>query len=356
MIEFGNTLRAAREAKGYTVAQIAETTRLAPSIIEDLEKEDFTRIPAPIYGRGFVKLYCEAVGIDHKPLVAEFMEIFNGNHVTAIKERPTRPSAAPVAPAPIAPEPPPAPAPIAAPEPPPEPAPAPKPAPAPEPEPAPAPEPEPAPAPEPEPVRAAVAGYESDLFGQPQPAAAAKPKPVAPTPITAPEPPPAPTPIAAPEPPPPLPPDDLFAGIEQTHEPRLSRYAAPVSQSQFKEPPASFMSPALWRIAVLACVAIVLLWLGYLGLRSLYRATSTTDGPADPTTAAPTADVQPDKPKAETKPTAAKPAEAKPTPAKPAETKPTPAKPAPTKPAAATPAPAKPAKRTPQDIPSLYID
>ena len=73
MIEFGKTLRAAREAKGYTVSQLAEATRLMHQVVEDLENENFTRIPAPIYGRGFVKLYCEAVGLDS----AESHLIFN---------------------------------------------------------------------------------------------------------------------------------------------------------------------------------------------------------------------------------------------------------------------------------------
>ena len=87
-MEFGKSLRDAREAKGYTIAQIAETTHMLASIIEGLEKEDFSKIAAPIYGRGFVKLYCQAVGLDPKPFVAEFMAILNGEHEIAIKERP----------------------------------------------------------------------------------------------------------------------------------------------------------------------------------------------------------------------------------------------------------------------------
>ena len=88
MIEFGKTLCSAREAKGYTVSQIAEMTHLKSSIIEGLENEDFSKIAAPIYGRGFVKLYCEAVGLEAKPFVDEFMAIMNGEHEIAIKERP----------------------------------------------------------------------------------------------------------------------------------------------------------------------------------------------------------------------------------------------------------------------------
>lgn len=88
MMEFGKSLRNAREAKGYTIAQIAETTHMLSSIVEGLENEDFSRIAAPIYGRSFVRLYCEAVGLEPKPFVDEFMEILNGNHAPTIRERP----------------------------------------------------------------------------------------------------------------------------------------------------------------------------------------------------------------------------------------------------------------------------
>ena len=77
MIEFGRTLREAREAKGYTVSQLAEETRLMHQIVEDMENEVFSRIPAPIYGRGFVKLYCEAVGLEPKPMVDAYMAILD---------------------------------------------------------------------------------------------------------------------------------------------------------------------------------------------------------------------------------------------------------------------------------------
>ena len=250
MIEFGNTLRAAREARGLTIAQIAETTHMAPSAVEDLEKEDFSRIAAPIYGRGFVKLYCEAVGLDPKPLVAEFMEIFNGNHETSIKDRPVQP-------------PPPA-----------------KPSPEPEPMPEPEPSPAPTPEPEPEPVTVPVTGTEP-------PASSA----------------------------PPIVEDDLFAA------PRISRYAAPVSQTQDAIPSTNFISPAIWRIAALVCVAIVLLWLGTLCVRALYRATTANNAPNEEETPKEVA-VE----KAET--------------AKPVTTIPT----------------AEKTARTPQNIPALYID
>ena len=107
MIEFGKTLRAARESKGLTPGQIAEKTHMMVQMVEGLEKEDFSKIVAPIYGRGFVKLYCEAVGLEPKPLVDAFMEIYSGNRgASAAKPEPATPPQTPVKP--IAPEPPPA--------------------------------------------------------------------------------------------------------------------------------------------------------------------------------------------------------------------------------------------------------
>lgn len=87
MIDFGNTLKAAREAKGLTVKQIAESTHMMVQMVESLEREDFTRIVAPIYGRGFVKLYCEAVDLDPQPMVAEFMDIFTHKRPPTIHTR-----------------------------------------------------------------------------------------------------------------------------------------------------------------------------------------------------------------------------------------------------------------------------
>ena len=97
MIEFGKTLRTAREAKGLTPGQIAERTHMMIQVVEGLENEDFSRIVAPIYGRGFVKLYCEAVGLEPKPLVDAFMEIYSSGRGTSAAKSAAPAPAAPTA-------------------------------------------------------------------------------------------------------------------------------------------------------------------------------------------------------------------------------------------------------------------
>ena len=87
-MSMGSTLRAAREACGMTTSELAARTHMLVQIVEGIENEDFRRIPAPIYGRGFIKLYCEAVKIDPKPLQAEFMELFNRSMNAPAKVKP----------------------------------------------------------------------------------------------------------------------------------------------------------------------------------------------------------------------------------------------------------------------------
>ena len=101
-MSLGNTLRAAREACGLTTSELAARTHMLVQIVEGLEHEDFRRIPAPIYGRGFIKLYCEAVNLDPKPLQAEFMDLFS-----RAKDAPPKESMSPVRSRPQTAEPPP---------------------------------------------------------------------------------------------------------------------------------------------------------------------------------------------------------------------------------------------------------
>lgn len=118
-MSLGTTLKSAREAKGLTASQIAAQTHVLVQIIEGLEVGEYSHIPAPIYGRGFVKLYAECVGLDPKPLQAEFMSELSGkkNEVAPPpKSRRVHALASAPAPAP-APKPAPAPAPVPAPAP-----------------------------------------------------------------------------------------------------------------------------------------------------------------------------------------------------------------------------------------------
>lgn len=72
----GEKLRNARLNAKLTTTQIAAATRIKVQIVEDIEREDFRRVAAPIYGKGFIKLYAEKVGLNPVPLVEEYVARF----------------------------------------------------------------------------------------------------------------------------------------------------------------------------------------------------------------------------------------------------------------------------------------
>ncbi|MDA3924587.1 MAG: helix-turn-helix domain-containing protein [Kiritimatiellae bacterium] len=86
-MSLGNILKSAREEKGLSPTDVAEQTNMMVQIVQELENEDFHRIAAPIYGRGFLKLYAELLEIDVQPLIDEFMDIYSGKAVPELRKR-----------------------------------------------------------------------------------------------------------------------------------------------------------------------------------------------------------------------------------------------------------------------------
>ena len=60
----GQQLRAAREAKGLTIEDVASTTRIPTRHLQTLEDSDWDKLPAATYSIGFAKNYATAVGLD----------------------------------------------------------------------------------------------------------------------------------------------------------------------------------------------------------------------------------------------------------------------------------------------------
>ena len=71
----GETLKQNRLAHGWTMQYVAERTHLMARVIEALEAEAFDKIPAPVYGRGFIRQYCALLEIDPQPLLDEYAAI-----------------------------------------------------------------------------------------------------------------------------------------------------------------------------------------------------------------------------------------------------------------------------------------
>lgn len=60
----GEKLRAAREAQGLDLAEIASRTRIPQRHLEAIEKGHYTGLPSVTYAMGFAKAYARAIGAD----------------------------------------------------------------------------------------------------------------------------------------------------------------------------------------------------------------------------------------------------------------------------------------------------
>ena len=72
-MRLGDELRKARLARKLTASQVAAATRMKVQVVDAIEREDFSGIAAPIYSKGFIRLYAEYVGLDAKPLIDDFV-------------------------------------------------------------------------------------------------------------------------------------------------------------------------------------------------------------------------------------------------------------------------------------------
>jgi cytoskeleton protein RodZ len=58
----GAYLRELRTRRGVSLEEIARTTRVAQRYLESLEADAFDELPAPVFIRGFIRAYCQALG------------------------------------------------------------------------------------------------------------------------------------------------------------------------------------------------------------------------------------------------------------------------------------------------------
>ncbi|RYM07127.1 helix-turn-helix domain-containing protein [Sporolactobacillus sp. THM7-7] len=74
MSELGQALRDAREAKGLSLDDLQEETKIQKRYLLAIEEGDFKRLPGAFYSRAFIKNYAEAVGLNFGELADEFAD------------------------------------------------------------------------------------------------------------------------------------------------------------------------------------------------------------------------------------------------------------------------------------------
>lgn len=67
----GTRLKAAREAQGLTLDDVAAKTRVPIRHLQHIEREEWDELPAPTYSVGFARAYANAVGLNGSEIGAE---------------------------------------------------------------------------------------------------------------------------------------------------------------------------------------------------------------------------------------------------------------------------------------------
>lgn len=80
MLTLGQIFRETRESKGITASQAAEATRIKPQMLDRMEADVWEKMPAPIYARGFIKIYAENLGLAPEPLIEAYTRWSRSDH------------------------------------------------------------------------------------------------------------------------------------------------------------------------------------------------------------------------------------------------------------------------------------
>lgn len=70
----GDALRATREFRRISLEHASELLRIEPQFLIALEEERFAAIGPPVFVKGYLKHYCELLGLDPRPLLDELRE------------------------------------------------------------------------------------------------------------------------------------------------------------------------------------------------------------------------------------------------------------------------------------------
>lgn len=89
MEELGRKLKEAREAKGLSVAQLSDKTKIREHYIEDIERGDISSI-SPVYAKSFITEYAKAVGLPEEDYSDELKSVIAKAQATRPKTPPKR--------------------------------------------------------------------------------------------------------------------------------------------------------------------------------------------------------------------------------------------------------------------------
>jgi cytoskeletal protein RodZ len=77
-VSIGETLAAARKQAGLSVTQLSQRTRIRETVINGIERDDFSACGGDFYTRGHIRSIAKIIGIDPEPLIREYDSAHGG--------------------------------------------------------------------------------------------------------------------------------------------------------------------------------------------------------------------------------------------------------------------------------------
>lgn len=84
MIRIGDRLKEERERQGYSLEDVAKSTKIRVQFLKAIEDGDYSTLPSVTYVQGFVKNYIDFLGLPQKQLLALFRREFDEQEYTHI--------------------------------------------------------------------------------------------------------------------------------------------------------------------------------------------------------------------------------------------------------------------------------
>ncbi len=72
-MSFGEELRRQRELRQISLREISDATKIDMNQLTALERNEFSRLPGGLYNRGYVRAYCDHIGIDQESMVNAYL-------------------------------------------------------------------------------------------------------------------------------------------------------------------------------------------------------------------------------------------------------------------------------------------
>lgn len=73
MAEWGEILARTRQARGLTLEEVSETTKIGVRFLQAIEASDARRLPGGIFNRSFVRSYARCLGLDADQIVTQYV-------------------------------------------------------------------------------------------------------------------------------------------------------------------------------------------------------------------------------------------------------------------------------------------